>query len=51
MGGERFTLVKVRKNYPKGDYSDPGWCNHPLRDSCTKSEQLSLRWYKICYSI
>lgn len=28
MGG-MFTLVKVRKNQPKGDYSDPGWYQHP----------------------
>lgn len=28
MGG-MFTLVKVRKNQPKDDYSDPGWYNHP----------------------
>ncbi len=28
MGG-MFTLVKVRKNQPKGDYSDPGWYEHP----------------------
>lgn len=28
MGG-MFTVVKVRKNQPKGDYSDPGWYVHP----------------------
>jgi FtsP/CotA-like multicopper oxidase with cupredoxin domain len=28
MGG-MFTLVKVRRNQPKGDYSDPGWYKHP----------------------
>ncbi|MBV5321056.1 MAG: multicopper oxidase domain-containing protein, partial [Sulfuricurvum sp.] len=28
MGG-MFTLVKVRANQPKEDYSDPGWYNHP----------------------
>ncbi|MDD4856351.1 MAG: hypothetical protein PHU41_10985, partial [Sulfuricurvum sp.] len=28
MGG-MFTLVKVRANQPKGDYSDPGWYKHP----------------------
>lgn len=28
MGG-MFTLVKVRKNQPKDDYSDPGWYHHP----------------------
>ncbi len=28
MGG-MFTLVKVRRNQPKGDYGDPGWYNHP----------------------
>jgi hypothetical protein len=29
MGG-MFTLVKVRKDKPKGDYSDSGWYKHPL---------------------
>ena len=28
MGG-MFTLVKVRRDQPKGDYSDPGWYRHP----------------------
>ena len=28
MGG-MFALVKVRKDQPKGDYSDPGWFKHP----------------------
>ena len=28
MGG-MFTVVKVRRNQPHGDYSDPGWFNHP----------------------
>jgi manganese oxidase len=28
MGG-MFTLVKVRRNQPHGDYTDPGWYNHP----------------------
>ena len=28
MGG-MFTIVKVRKNQPRGDYSDPGWYQHP----------------------
>jgi hypothetical protein len=28
MGG-MFTLVKVRKDKPKGDYSDSGWFKHP----------------------
>jgi len=28
MGG-MFTLVKVRRNQPKDDYSDPGWYEHP----------------------
>ncbi len=28
MGG-MFTLVKVRANQPKGDYTDPGWYKHP----------------------
>jgi len=28
MGG-MFTVVKVRKNQPKDDYSDPGWYEHP----------------------
>jgi hypothetical protein len=28
MGG-MFTLVKVRKKQPKGDYTDPGWYKHP----------------------
>jgi len=28
MGG-MFTLVKVRRDQPKGDYTDPGWYKHP----------------------
>ena len=28
MGG-MFTVVKVRKDQPRGDYSDPGWYKHP----------------------
>lgn len=28
MGG-MFTVVKVRKDQKIGDYSDPGWFNHP----------------------
>ena len=28
MGG-MFTVVKVRKNQPKNDYTDPGWYAHP----------------------
>jgi len=28
MGG-MFSMVKVRKDQPKGDYSDPGWFKHP----------------------
>lgn len=28
MGG-MFTVVKVRKNQKKGDYTDPGWYKHP----------------------
>lgn len=28
MGG-MFTLLKVRKDQPRGDYSDPGWYKHP----------------------
>jgi len=28
MGG-MFTLVKVRKNQKKNDYTDPGWYKHP----------------------
>lgn len=28
MGG-MFTLVKVRANQPKDDYTDPGWFKHP----------------------
>ena len=28
MGG-MFTVVKVRKDQPHGDYSDPGWYEHP----------------------
>lgn len=28
MGG-MFTVVKVRKDQPRGDYSDPGWYEHP----------------------
>lgn len=35
MGG-MFTLVKVRKNQPKGDYSDPGWYAHPKGSVATK---------------
>jgi hypothetical protein len=28
MGG-MFSVVKVRKGQKKGDYSDPGWYQHP----------------------
>mgnify|MGYP001358461138 CR=1 FL=1 len=28
MGG-MFSVVKVRKDQPHGDYSDPGWFEHP----------------------
>lgn len=28
MGG-MFTVVKVRQNHPRDDYSDPGWYTHP----------------------
>jgi hypothetical protein len=28
MGG-MFSVVKVRKDQPRGDYSDPGWYEHP----------------------
>ena len=28
MGG-MFSMLKVRKNQPPGDYSDPGWFDHP----------------------
>ena len=28
MGG-MFTVMKVRKNQKRGDYSDPGWFKHP----------------------
>jgi FtsP/CotA-like multicopper oxidase with cupredoxin domain len=28
MGG-MFTVLKVRKDQPAGDYSNPGWFNHP----------------------
>jgi hypothetical protein len=28
MGG-MFSVVKVRKDQPRGDYSDPGWYKHP----------------------
>jgi hypothetical protein len=28
MGG-MFTVVKVRKEQKRGDYSDPGWYKHP----------------------
>ena len=28
MGG-MFTVVKVRDGLPRGDYSDPGWYEHP----------------------
>jgi manganese oxidase len=24
-----FTVVKVRKDIPPGDYVDPGWFEHP----------------------
>jgi hypothetical protein len=34
--GGMFTLVKVRKNQPKGDYSDPGWYAHPKGTVATK---------------
>lgn len=36
MGG-MFTLVKVRKDQPKGDYSDPGWYKHPQGTVARKS--------------
>jgi hypothetical protein len=28
MGG-MFSMLKVRKDQPRGDYSDPGWYEHP----------------------
>jgi hypothetical protein len=28
MGG-MFTMLKVRRNQPRGDYRDPGWFQHP----------------------
>jgi hypothetical protein len=28
MGG-MFTVLKVRKDQPPGDYSNPGWFKHP----------------------
>ena len=28
MGG-MFTVVKIRRNQPRGDYKDPGWHEHP----------------------
>jgi hypothetical protein len=28
MGG-MFSIVKVRKDQPRGDYRDPGWYQHP----------------------
>jgi hypothetical protein len=28
MGG-MFSVVKVRRDQPRGDYSDPGWYRHP----------------------
>ncbi len=30
MGG-MFTLLKVRRGQPRGDYRDPGWFEHPAR--------------------
>jgi hypothetical protein len=24
-----FSVLKVRKEQKRGDYSDPGWCTHP----------------------
>jgi FtsP/CotA-like multicopper oxidase with cupredoxin domain len=30
MGG-MFTLLKVRRDQPRGDYRDPGWFKHPAR--------------------
>lgn len=38
MGG-MFTVVKVRKNQPKGDYSDPGWYKHPKETVAKKIEE------------
>jgi len=29
MGG-MFSMIKVRKGLPRGDYRDPGWYPHPL---------------------
>jgi hypothetical protein len=28
MGG-MFSVVKVRRNQKRGDYTDPGWFKHP----------------------
>jgi hypothetical protein len=37
MGG-MFTLVKVRKNQKKNDYSDSGWYKHPSGSIAKKIE-------------
>jgi len=38
MGG-MFTVVKVRKNQPKNDYTDPGWFEHPAGSIARKIEE------------
>jgi len=38
MGG-MFTVVKVRKNQPKNDYTDPGWYEHPSGSVARKIEE------------
>lgn len=38
MGG-MFTVVKVRKNQAKNDYTDPGWYQHPAGSVAQKLEE------------
>jgi manganese oxidase len=42
MGG-MFTVVKIREDLARGDYSDPGWYKHPEGAVAWKLEDDSSR--------
>ena len=42
MGG-MFSVVKVRRDQPRGDYSDPGWYKHPPGDGGLRMDRRAAR--------
>jgi hypothetical protein len=44
MGG-MFTVIKVRENLAAGDYTDPGWYEHPPGTVAWKISDEELKKY------